>query len=171
LKTSGDPADFVENFDGRLHALASAHTLLMRTSWQGAALDDLIREQVMLGPAGSDNRISYGGPPIVLTPQCALHLGLVLHELGSNARKHGALSTSQGRLSVTWETLKAEPARFKITWAESGGPTVAPPKASGFGSRLIERSLTHGLHGQVRLDYAPEGLTCEISLPLAPQHC
>ena len=169
LKTSAKPADFVESINGRLHALASAHTLLMHTRWQGAALEDLIHEQLTLGPAGSDDRIVCGGPPVLLTPNCALYLGLVLHELGTNARKYGALSTPQGQLSVTWETIKAEPARFKIIWVESGGPKVAPPKASGFGTRLIERSLAHGLHGQVRLDYAPEGLRCEISLPLNPE--
>jgi PAS domain S-box-containing protein len=168
LKSTTDPAAFVTSFNGRLRALASAHNLLMRTSWQRAPLDALIHDQLMLGPDGSDDRIAYHGPPVMLAPQSALHLGLILHELGTNARKHGALSTAQGRLSVVWRTPETRPDHVEIAWAESGGPPVTPPSRRGFGSRLIERSLAHALKGRVKVDYAADGLKCGISLPVNP---
>jgi len=165
LRRAPNPESFVQSFNGRIQALARAHGLLTGNSFQSAEMSDIAREQLAL--EGWDRtRISWSGPIVRLEAQPALHLSLVLHELGTNARKHGALSSPQGRVSVRWsvETSKGAPL-LRVRWEESGGPPVSSPAKRGFGSALIEQSLlAHG--SAVTLDFAPEGLKCEIALPL-----
>jgi PAS domain S-box-containing protein len=162
-----DPKDFVENFQGRVRAMASAHTLLTRAGWKGARLAELIREQLTLGPSDSDSRILSQGPEVFLAPHIAMHFGMVLYELGANARKYGGLSRPEGRLELCWsaEATDAEEV-LSFQWVERGGPPILDPVKKHFGTRLIESSLTHSLHGKVELNFAPEGLVCKISLPL-----
>jgi PAS domain S-box-containing protein len=158
------PNDFVTGFSGRVQALAKAHTLLTKRDMQGADVMELVREQVVLG-ASDDERISYSGPMLMLEPQAALHLALVLHELATNARKHGALSVPNGRLGVTWTVQTNGQQNLQLSWKESSGPKVRAPNARGFGSTLIEHTLrAHG--GQTSVHYGMDGLTCEIKLPL-----
>ncbi|WP_294541972.1 HWE histidine kinase domain-containing protein [uncultured Rhodoblastus sp.] len=162
-----DPKDFFDNFKGRVRAMASAHTLLTRAGWKGARLDELIREQLTLGPSGSDSRIRCEGPEASLGPGAAMHFGMVLYELGTNARKYGALSRPEGRLDLRWRLEAANSSELlRFEWIESGGPPVAARIEKHFGARLIESSLTHSLQGKVELNFAPEGLACKISLPL-----
>jgi PAS domain S-box-containing protein len=168
LRRAKNPADFVVSFNGRVQALARAHDLLTQTKMQGADVIDLVREQVVFG-AADDNRISSSGPGLVLESQAAVHLALVLHELATNARKHGALSVPTGRLAVEWE-MQTGGRRYDLVleWKESGGPKVSTPKRRGFGSTLIERTLSaHG--GEVSMRYGAEGVTCRITLPLPRQ--
>jgi PAS domain S-box-containing protein len=158
------PTDFVSSFTGRLQALAKAHTLLTRTSMQGADVMELVNEQVLIG-APNDNRISCSGPLLVLDAQAAMHLALVLHELATNARKHGALSVPYGRLSVTWQMRTNGGCSLLLSWKESNGPKVSAPSAHGFGRTLIEQTVrAHG--GEASIEYRTDGLTCEIKLPL-----
>lgn len=162
LRRAATPSDFVDSFNGRIKALARAHGLLTGSSFQGAELVDLVREQLLLG-GEEDQRISWSGPALMLEAQPALHMALILHELGTNARKHGALSAPQGRIAVRWQVQPNN--TFQLHWRETGGPPVAPPSTQGFGTVLIENSLrAHG--GEVTLTYAEGGLLCEISLPL-----
>jgi PAS domain S-box-containing protein len=166
LLRAKSPADFVAGFTGRVEAMAKAHTLLTNKMMQGVNLIELINEQVLLG--GSDSRISFSGPALMLGPQETLHLGLVLHELATNARKFGSLSVPQGRLSIKWQ-LRTNGARdLQLSWTEIGGPEVKSPGASGFGSALIEQTMrSHG--GAVSLAYNARGIVCEIKLPLSEQ--
>jgi len=165
-KAHVDPKIFAESFNGRVRAMASAHTLLTQAGWKGADLGSLLREQLTLG---MDPRIVLVGPPVSLGPQFALHFGMVLYELGSNARKYGALSRDEGRLDLRWKVETIENASYlAFEWTESGGPPTETPPAKHFGTRLIESSLTHALHGKVELDFAPMGLCCRILLPLQP---
>jgi PAS domain S-box-containing protein len=164
LVRAKSPTDFVSGFTGRLEALAKAHTLLTRTSMQGADVMELVSEQVLIG-APNDNRISCSGPLLVLDAQAAMHLALVLHELATNARKHGALSVPTGRLSVTWQVRTNGGCSLLLSWKESNGPKVSAPSAHGFGRTLIEQTMrAHG--GEASVDYRTDGLTCEIKLPL-----
>src|SRR5690606_11795422 len=98
-----------------------------------------------------------------LPPDHALGLGIILHELASNAARFGALSTDRGRLRVSWVVESGE---VYLTWSESGGPAVRRPGDGGFGSRLIRRSLDKILGSRVELEFAPEGVQAEISFPL-----
>jgi two-component sensor histidine kinase len=96
-------------------------------------------------------------------------LSLMFHELATNAAKYGALSAAGGWELITWSVTPGEIGQIlDIQWREQGGPRVAPPSRQGFGTRLIERSLLGGHHGSAALDFKPEGLCCDISLPLDP---
>jgi PAS domain S-box-containing protein len=164
LVRAKSPADFVSSFTGRIQALAKAHTLLTKTSMQGADVMELVREQVLIG-APNDSRISCSGPLLTLDAQAAVHLALLLHELATNARKHGALSVPTGRLAVTWQVRTNGGCSLLLSWKESNGPKVSAPSAHGFGRTLIEQTVrAHG--GEASVDYRTDGLTCEIKLPL-----
>jgi PAS domain S-box-containing protein len=164
LRRAKSHSDFVSSFTGRVQALARAHDLLTHTKLQGADVLDLVREQVLLG-AADDNRISCSGPVLMLDSQLVVHLALVLHELATNARKHGALSVPGGRLSVQWEMRTNGGRTLLMEWKETGVPMVATPKERGFGSTLIEQTLSaHG--GEVTMRYGADGLTGQIKMPL-----
>jgi two-component sensor histidine kinase len=157
-------SEFVENFNGRLRALARAHSLLTNSSWTGAHLHDVLSDQLTFD-AGPD-RIAYSGPPVFFPAQVALHLALILHELGTNARKHGALSVPEGRLDVSWTISTNGPGpAIELVWIEQNGPEVHPPQKSGLGSQLIERSL-ESFGGTVTTHFEPSGVRCTIGLPL-----
>lgn len=164
LRSADSPTEFASSFIGRLRALAHAHSLLTDNSWQGANVAALVREQLLLG-GEKDDRISYSGPSVTLEPQAALHLALVLHELGTNARKYGSLSTPTGQLSVNWTVRSSAGRSLVIHWQEQGGPPVMVPSRRGFGTMLVEQGLqTHG--GAVVIDFRANGVTCRIELPL-----
>jgi two-component sensor histidine kinase len=125
-----------------------------------------------LQPFGLDDRrvirFSVKGDDVRLQPKAALTLAMVFHELATNAAKHGALSNeAAGKIDIAWQ---AEPTtqsdRIRLRWQESGGPTVKPPGRKGFGSRLIEGGLAQDLDGEVRLDYDPLGVVCQIIMPV-----
>ena len=166
LRWTRSPADFVPRFNGRVAALAHAHMLLTQSVWRGADLMALLREQLVLGP-GEAGRVACAGPEVLLAPQAALHLAMVFHELATNARKHGALSVPEGRLSVRWTVEDQEFPALRLRWAESGRPRVGDPVPPGFGTVLIEQSLKpHG--GAARMACGADGVSWEIDLPLPP---
>jgi PAS domain S-box-containing protein len=157
--------DFVSSFSGRLQALAKLHTLLTQTNMRGTDLSELIASQVRLGSPDED-RVSINGPFLFLGPQEANHLGMVLHELTTNARKYGALSVTGGRLAVSWEVLTNGGRRLLLQWSESNGPKVRAPDSRGFGMTLIEQTVrVHG--GEASIHFAEDGLKCRIDWPLA----
>jgi PAS domain S-box-containing protein len=158
------PADFVASFSGRVQALAKAHMLLTQAQMQGTELMELIREQVLLGGA-DDTRVTCSGPMLMLDPQTTLHLALVLHELATNARKYGALSVPQGRLTVTWEIRTNPNDVLLLLWKEQSDANIKAPRERGYGSTLIEQTLrSHG--GKASTRYRTDGITSEIELPL-----
>jgi PAS domain S-box-containing protein len=167
LRHAQNPSEFVSGFSGRVQALARAHDLLTSSKLQGAEVMKLVREQVLLG-GSDDDRVSCRGPVLVLDPQTTVHLALVLHELATNARKYGALSAPSGRLAIRWEVRTNGARLLVLEWRESGGPPVSAPRRRGFGSTLIERTLT-GRGGRASTRYGSEGITAEICLPLQEQ--
>ncbi|HEY9580470.1 MAG TPA: PAS domain S-box protein [Rhizorhapis sp.] len=164
-RTHVRPKDFAVSFAGRIGSLAQAHGLLTQSSWQSADIMPLVRDQILLG-GDEDDRISCSGPSVALEPQAALHLALVLHELGTNARKYGALSVPGGRLAVSWEVHSIGGFQLHLRWRESGGPPVSAPQERGFGTTLVEKSLAAD-GGKASIRYQATGLACDISLPLA----
>ncbi len=116
--------------------------------------------------AGED-RIVLTGTSVWLPPALSLSLSLALHELATNAAKYGALSTLDGTVSISWDMLnpRGEPL-LRLVWEEKGGPEVHPPTRQGFGSRLIQRSLSADIGASVRLEYPSEGVTCTIEAPI-----
>lgn len=159
--------DFGTAFFGRIRALGRAHELVSLGGWSDVSLLDLIQKELEPYTTGSD-RLVTRGVPVRLRPKAALSLGMVLHEMATNATKHGALSAEGGRVTVEWaEDGCSAAAHFVLRWTEEGGPEVhAPPRERGFGSELIERQLRHDLAGSIDVDYAAEGLRAKITLPL-----
>jgi PAS domain S-box-containing protein len=167
MRRAKSPADFVSGFSGRIQALARAHDLLTQTRLQGAEIMDLMRDQVLLGRA-DDRRVTCAGPTLMLDAQAAVNLALVLHELATNARKYGALSGPDGRLSVTWETRTNGERQLVLEWRESGARKIAVPTERGFGSTLIEQTLK-AQGGKASIRYAADGMTGTFVLPLPDQ--
>jgi two-component sensor histidine kinase len=151
-------ADAKEAFEARLHALARANRALLRSNWGGVDFDQLVRTELEV----FSKRATIAGPSIVLPPQMAQNLTLVLHELATNSAKHGALSSNAGKITVSW-TIERSGSGFvlKFKWQESGGPPVAAPIRHGFGTKLLK-----AVFSEVRLEYPVEGLRCEIDVPL-----
>ena len=161
LRYSADPAEFAANFSDRIQALAQAHSLLSDATWKGADLAELVRDQLRLGSL-DEARVTTSGPEIRLPAQLALHLALILHELGTNARKYGALSTARGQIALQWTVSDNA---LSLQWVERGGPAVSVPEKSGFGTTLIERSVkTEG--GTAHVSYPREGIVWNITLAL-----
>jgi two-component sensor histidine kinase len=119
-----------------------------------------------VGSFDSGGAISTGGPRLRLNPRSALAIALVIHELGTNASKYGALSVPGGKVAVTWQAEGGSEPAITLRWEESGGPGVSPPTSTGFGSMLIENSIAYELEGRTQLDYRREGLVCVIWMPL-----
>jgi two-component sensor histidine kinase len=149
-------------FVERLMALARANDILVAKEWRGASLAD-IAAQVASPYAGPDGRFVIRGPELTLRPQAATAMALALHELATNAAKYGALSAVEGRVVLEWrlDPQGAEP-EFELTWREEGGPPVAMPSRTGFGTRLLQDGLKAELSAQVRMDYLPDGFACTI---------
>ena len=155
-------ADFTTTLVGRLHAMARAHDLLARDKWTGASLHDVIRSEFQ---AYAGARVSLQGENARLSARAAQTLSLALHELTTNAAKHGALSMPEGRVEIH-STINGQ--ELQLTWSETGGPTVEPPATQGFGSVIIERSIAHELGGEAELQFERTGVRCHIRVPLRP---
>ena len=149
-------------FEGRLMALSRAHDILTRESWSRAPLAGIVGEAIAPYRDQHHDRLHAEGPLVWLPPRHALAFAMVLHELGTNAVKYGALSNQDGRVDIRWQANGT----LRLTWTESGGPPVEPPTGRGFGSRLIERGLRHEIGGRVTLDFAPGGVVCVIEVLL-----
>jgi two-component sensor histidine kinase len=146
--------------DDRLISLARAHDLLTDGSWSGADLREVVARAMHPFDAA---RLDVAGPSLTIAPRQALTLSLALHELATNASKHGALSVPGGSVEVRWSSSDEA---LHLNWRESGGPAVVPPERRGFGSRLLEEGIDRELGGHTQLDYASDGVRCDISAPL-----
>jgi two-component sensor histidine kinase len=162
-RSNTDPRAFAESFQARLMSLSHTHDLLTRSHWEGADLRDILHHET---EAHETHRISANGPPLPLGPAYALSLGMIFHELATNAAKYGALSASGGRVIVDWSIADQTDRHLRLEWLETGGPEVVPPERRGFGSRMIERNVRHDLAGEVELRYAPQGFEATITVPL-----
>jgi PAS domain S-box-containing protein len=162
-RRSGTTDEFVNALDGRIQSIAAAHTLLSQSRWSGVCLADLIRDQ--LAPYTTDANTMISGQDVMLTPAQTQAIAMVIHELVTNAAKHGALSSPNGRVSVSWERNSAD-AILTITWRELGSPPIAAPVQSGYGSSLIRDLIPHELGGTVDLVFASDGARCKIEIPL-----
>jgi two-component sensor histidine kinase len=163
-----DRISLPRNPQGRKIALSKAHGLLAHESWDGVGLRDLIDQT--LQPFGIKDpwlgRFSVEGGDVRLPPKAALALAMTFHELATNAAKYGSLSNG-GQIGITWqEEPTPQDTRIRVRWQESGGPPVMPPGRKGFGSRLIEGGLAQELDGEVHLNYEPEGIVCQIVMPV-----
>jgi len=169
LRASADPKVIRESIESRIFALSRSHDLLTHQNWEGAGLREML--DAALEPFGVANghaeRFWIEGPDIRLLPKATLALGIVFHELATNAVKYGAFSNDVGTILIAWhKETRPDGERLILNWREKDGPTVMAPARKGFGSQVIERGLALELEGAVRLDYHPQGVTCAIDIPL-----
>jgi two-component sensor histidine kinase len=154
----------VESFQNRLYALTEAHELLQRKQWSNAIMTTVVQSSAARH-APSD-RVDIMGPTVRLGPKAAITIAMLLHELGSNAVKYGALSAERGRVAIRWEIEPdgADPL-LTLTWAERGGPPAMPPAQKSFGAKLIAMGL--GAGGAVREDYGESGYSASFQARLS----
>ena len=158
---AADLDEFLGAFEGRLQALATVHDLLSEAGWRSTPLTALVRTAL----APHEGRVRFGQvADLRLRPAAAQDLVLALHELATNAAKHGALSAPEGSVALDARVAGGE---LVLSWREAGGPPVAEPTDRGFGTTLLERIVAHQHKGRVQLDWRPVGLACTIRLPLA----
>ncbi|HXV30836.1 MAG TPA: HWE histidine kinase domain-containing protein [Sinorhizobium sp.] len=167
LRQTRDPAEFMTAFAGRLQAISEAHGLLSDYEWGTIRLSELIAKQLRPYVSDYSEQVELHKDEILLGPDQAVGLGLVLHELATNAVKYGALSVPKGKVVLTARGVVEEGgAVLHLTWTEVGGPPVREPRLRGFGSLLIERSLDKVIGSSVKVEYMPAGVTALIRLPL-----
>ena len=163
---AGSVDSFLNRFGARVQALAASHDLLVRGSWHGASVDELIRSQLTMYLDREDEQVAIEGPAVALKPEAAQNLGLALHELAINAAKFGALSVPGGRLSITWDRREHDGKQaLALSWHERHGPRVKPRRKRGFGSMMIENNLARALDAEVDLAFDPDGLRCHVVIP------
>ena len=161
LSKSETVADFRDTLNGRIQALARAHNLLAKSRWMGADLQHLVSEE--LAPFMEEgSQVWISGSILPMEPAAAQSMAMIVHELATNAAKHGALSTPAGKVMIEWRRAKADRIVFK--WTERGGPPTEPPTRQGVGSTVIARAAGH-LQAEVATTWTEEGLAFELSVP------
>jgi two-component sensor histidine kinase/integral membrane sensor domain MASE1 len=156
--------DFAAKLAGRIQSMAATHDLISRREWNDISVRELVQRE--LAPYMARNNTDLHGPDLTLGPDAGQAVSMVLHELATNAAKHGALSTDDGRVSVRWNRARDANALLHIEWQESGGPPVHSPRGSGYGTEVIRDLVPYELGGTVDLAFASEGLRCVISIPV-----
>ncbi|HEY2228637.1 MAG TPA: response regulator [Xanthobacteraceae bacterium] len=154
---------YIAAVEGRITALSRAHVLLSQSRWQGANLSRILDEELAPYRRSEADKIFTAGPEVFLEPATAQILALTLHELATNAAKYGALSSTSGRVKLSWEL---GPNGLILTWLESGGPIVEPPSSLGYGTRVISASVERQLDGGATFEWHRDGLRFIMSVPL-----
>jgi two-component sensor histidine kinase len=154
---------YIAAVEERIAALSRAHVLLSESRWQGANLSRLLDEELAPYRKSETKKIVTNGPATFLEPATAQIVALTLHELATNAAKYGALSSSVGRVRLSWQV---GPRHLELQWVETGGPSVQPPHSEGYGTRVITANVERQLDGCATFDWHPEGLRFTMSIPL-----
>ena len=165
LDASSSMDHFVAAFDGRLRSMAQTHELLSERRWRGIPLAELLRRE--LAPYTGANNTEIGGPECILSAEAGQVVGMVLHELATNAAKHGGLSTREGKVSVKWhrQLNGGSRAGLVIEWQETGGPVAEAASNVGYGMSVIRELIPHELGGKVNYVLAREGARCQLEIP------
>jgi PAS domain S-box-containing protein len=167
-ETSQSVEDYAMHLDGRINAFARVQTVVARDPAAGVDLTNLVADELLTYVAHEGEQVRIAGPEVRLKPKAAETFGLAVHELATNAVKHGALSVPHGRIRISWRVQNStEPPRLVFEWKESGTPDrAAKRKRRGFGTDLLERMLTYELKAKTVQTYEPDGLRCTIELPM-----
>jgi PAS domain S-box-containing protein len=167
LRNAASTEQAKESLEARLFALSRAHDVLTRENWESADLYDIVDQAVAPYSSRGEDRLHLEGPRVRVPPRMALALAMALQELATNAVKYGALSNETGAIRIVWSVQQGEGGlRLHLKWEESGGPAVQPPSRRGFGSRLIERSLSQDLDGTAQIVFQATGAVCIVDAPL-----
>ena len=166
VRSSETLADFGPSFTGRLSSLARAHEVLTAGAWDRSSLRALVESLVGDYSHGDDPPVGVAGDEVLLPPRHLLSIGMVLHELLTNALKYGALSSPDGRIAIVWSDGEDG---VTLDWIETGLVGVVPPARRGFGSKMIAMSVTHELKGTSESEWHSHGLTFRLAFPLPNQ--
>ena len=167
MQASSSMEHFVAALDGRIRSMALTHELLSHRRWLGIPLAELVERE--LAPYTTGSNAEIGGPEVMLNAEAGQTMATVLHELVTNAAKYGALSVASGRVSIRWRVPLNGSANDKLalTWRETGGPLVVPPRKSSYGMQVVRELVPYELGGTVDHVLAPEGARCQLEIPLA----
>ena len=166
-RTAESIEDYQWAFSGRISSLARTHSLLTEEIQQFVSFPHLLRQEVGVYADGLTDRVVLEGPDVELPSQLAVPLGMTIHELTTNAFRHGALSVPTGNVAVTWTINPARDKRIlTCRWVETGGPAVQPPTRQGFGSMILTRVLAQQIGATVEVDYPPQGFVLTAAIPL-----
>ena len=167
FRQADDIPDALRRFEGRLAAMGEANRLLSEEHWRNADMASLVQSAVEPFIAREKHRVRVSGPRLPVAAPRAVMISMILHELATNAAKYGALSNESGKIAIDWHSTRdGSVTQLQLTWQESGGPPVAEPARTGFGTTLIQRGLTGQLGGRAEIEFAPSGLRCTIECPI-----
>jgi two-component sensor histidine kinase len=162
-KTSRTIADLSVKYEARVLALANAHRLITEGGWKSTSLQELLN--TLFGPFAG--RLSFSGPNVLLEPDPTFGLSMALHELATNASKHGSLSVPDGRIDLSWSVGRTQQGlTLTLDWREQNGPPPKRARRPGFGSRLIGMVIERQLNGRVEQSWTPKGLSVRLTVPL-----
>ncbi len=163
---ASNPKEFFLQFSNRIRALSLNHDLLVKSYWKKIGMADLIEGQLAHFEDLMGRRVVAEGPPILLSATAAQSIGMVVHELSTNAIKHGALVSVDGRINIAWGLELSEAGeRFTMSWTESHGPPVVAPTSRGFGTTVVTRMIEMSMDGKTEVLFEPEGLIWRLSCP------
>jgi PAS domain S-box-containing protein len=162
LSEGATPTQLKDAILGRIHALANIHSLFIEKHWTNADLRTFIADELSPYQQDAHAQFEIDGPSLLLQPDVAQAVAMTIHELATNAAKYGALSVPAGHVALSWTR---DPEKVVLRWVETGGPTVSKPIRRGFGTRVVG-SMIEQLKGRLHADWRPEGLCCEISIPM-----
>jgi two-component sensor histidine kinase len=167
MQSSRSIENFATALDGRIRSMASTHELLSHRRWLGIPLAELVERE--LAPYTTGAKAEIGGPEVMLSAEAGQTMATVLHELVTNAAKHGALSVPLGQVSIRWRALLNGSVNDKLVliWRETGGPSVVPPRKPSYGMQVVRELVPYELGGTVEHVLAPEGARCQLEIPLA----
>lgn len=166
LRTADSVEQGRQAIESRLAALGRVHDLVLRTTWGSVKLAGLLGMATEPFDTPGAGHFLIQSTDIDVGSAAALPLAMTLNELCTNAVKYGALSSANGRVTITAEVDEREE-QFRLTWVETGGPLVQEPTRRSFGMRLIEKSFVGQLQGAARVTFEPSGVVCKIDVPLA----
>lgn len=169
LASTPEPEAFVEKFLKRIEALGRTHGLLSREHWGNVQLRDVAAEALEPYIIEDKQRVVLNGPPVAIQPKAAVALGIVFHELATNAVKHGSLSNNDGVITLEWQWEHEDSGAISLEWSETKGPICKKPTRNGFGTRLIRLELTHELQGKIETAYEEPGFRAFMSFPTSPR--
>jgi len=171
MDASGSMEHFVAGLDGRIRSLGSTHELLSHRGWMGIPLAELVERE--LAPYATGSNAEVDGPEVMLSADAGQTMGMVLHELVTNAAKYGALSAPSGRVSIRWHMPLNGSAsdRLVFKWRETGGPVVVSQSKSSYGMNVVRELIPYELGGTVEYLLSPEGAQCHMDIPLARLSC
>jgi PAS domain S-box-containing protein len=162
MSNADKPEELKEAIEGRIQALANVVSLFAKNRWLGAELSTIASHELAPYSGKEGSRARLAGPAVILEPDVAQALAIILHELATNAAKYGALSLANGQIDLEWQH---EDGRLTLGWKETGGPAPKEPSRAGFGRRVIAQSVAR-LKGETHFDWREEGLICEITFPM-----